>query len=462
MSLLPVVMVPGEDRASYLDRVWEENQLWGLPRRLVERRYPEVWNDLHVEAPVDHYDCVACRLAQQKRWSCPECHPQQRVPLAETAGNYVCAKHGKWLPASFTGSSPPASRLETFAQRRLDELQSQGMTPCTWWLACALLTAFEEWSLCDAVVLAEDLLGGRFDRIPQGASDVLRQALSKVSPAGPIHLGERARQTRFSPAPPAGLWDSAENGPQPSKAQNQVVVAWRCHQEQHQFWARAVEVLSWGGGCTTCRLKERGQMTNDAPQLGEIGVELVNPTGKAAAALGPWSQRKVTWLCGAGHEYLASPSDRHRGSGCPYCRGRAVLSGFNDLLTLSPSVALEWDRAANGGLSPSHVLAGAGVARWWRCPAGHKYQASPKKRHIRSGGCPICAGRELRVGVNDLASVRPALAGRVANEQDARRVTLSSRETIEWLCVVGHRYPMRVAHVTSSEIRCTTCSSKSE
>lgn len=462
MTLLPVALVPGEDRASYLDRVWEENQLWGLPRRLVQRRYPNIWNDLHVETPVDRYDCAACRDAQQRRWSCPDCHSHERLPLAETAGNYICDEHGRWLPTSMNGPTPVASRLEVFAQRRLDELQRQGMTPCTWWLVCALLTAFDKWSLCEAVALAEDLLYGRLDRVPRDVPDVLRQVLSDAPLARQRHLGERARHARFSPRPPEGDWDSDENGPQPSKMQNQVVVAWRCHRGQHQFWARAVEVLSWGGGCITCRLDERGLMTNDAQQLGEIGVELILPTGEAAAALGPWSQRKVTWLCGAGHEYLASPSDRHRGSGCPYCRGRAVYTGFNDLLTLSPNVALEWDRAANGGLSPSQVLAGEGVTRWWCCPSGHRYQASPKKRHIRAGGCPVCAGREVRVGVNDLASVRPSLAGRVADERDARRVTLSSREAIDWLCVVGHRYTMRVSHVTSSETRCTSCSAKSD
>ncbi|MGW1974243.1 zinc-ribbon domain-containing protein [Streptomyces sp. NPDC001889] len=34
---------------------------------------------------------------------------------------------------------------------------------------------------------------------------------------------------------------------------------------------------------------------------------------------GPGSQRRVWWLCPAGHEYQARVSNRSRGTGCPTC-----------------------------------------------------------------------------------------------------------------------------------------------
>lgn len=42
------------------------------------------------------------------------------------------------------------------------------------------------------------------------------------------------------------------------------------------------------------------------------------------------------------------------GGGCPYCAGRKVLPGFNDLASKSPDVAAQWNPALNGGLTPGN------------------------------------------------------------------------------------------------------------
>ena len=46
------------------------------------------------------------------------------------------------------------------------------------------------------------------------------------------------------------------------------------------------------------------------------------------------SNKKVWWNCERGHEYDARPCDRTKGQKCPYCAGKRVLVGFNDLLTI--------------------------------------------------------------------------------------------------------------------------------
>jgi hypothetical protein len=45
------------------------------------------------------------------------------------------------------------------------------------------------------------------------------------------------------------------------------------------------------------------------------------------------SNKKVTWKCDLGHIWNASVNNRARGDGCPYCGGKKVLKGFNDLAT---------------------------------------------------------------------------------------------------------------------------------
>ena len=42
----------------------------------------------------------------------------------------------------------------------------------------------------------------------------------------------------------------------------------------------------------------------------------------------------------------------------PYCAGRKVLAGFNDLATLAPEVACQWHTTLNGSLTPDMVTAG--------------------------------------------------------------------------------------------------------
>ena len=73
------------------------------------------------------------------------------------------------------------------------------------------------------------------------------------------------------------------------------------------------------------------------------------------------SKKKVRWTCENGHSWQTTVHVRSEGSGCPYCAGRKVLPGFNDLGTLYPDVAAQWDREKNGPLSPRDVSTGSKI-----------------------------------------------------------------------------------------------------
>lgn len=49
--------------------------------------------------------------------------------------------------------------------------------------------------------------------------------------------------------------------------------------------------------------------------------------------------RKVWWFCKCGHEWEISLNSRSKGSGCPYCKGKKILVGFNDMWTTNPELA---------------------------------------------------------------------------------------------------------------------------
>lgn len=97
------------------------------------------------------------------------------------------------------------------------------------------------------------------------------------------------------------------------------------------------------------------------------------------------SKKKVWWTCENGHSWQTTVHVRSEGSGCPYCTGRKVLPGFNDLETLYPDVAAQWDREKNGSLSPRDVSTGSKIRIWWRCPEGHSWQLPVAQRRADTG-----------------------------------------------------------------------------
>lgn len=156
--------------------------------------------------------------------------------------------------------------------------------------------------------------------------------------------------------------------------------------------------------------------------------------------------RKAWWICPRGHDYEAAIGHRTlNGSGCPYCANHRVLLGFNDLATTHPELAREWHPTRNGDLTPQRVIAGSNKKRWWRCSAGHEWEAlSSHRAGPRRIGCPYCSGLRTQPGATDLASTHPRLA---AEWHPVRNVHISptdvpagSERVIWWLCPAGHEY----------------------
>lgn len=104
------------------------------------------------------------------------------------------------------------------------------------------------------------------------------------------------------------------------------------------------------------------------------------------------TMRKVWWRCALGHSWRAAVFPRvQKGVGCPYCAGRKVLPGFNDLASKAPTVAAQWHPALNGGLTPEMVTVSSHRRVWWQCPQGHVWKALVYSRTgEQKCGCPVC------------------------------------------------------------------------
>lgn len=104
----------------------------------------------------------------------------------------------------------------------------------------------------------------------------------------------------------------------------------------------------------------------------------------------PGSHYVAQWKCkDHGHVFACSVRKRtQRGYGCPFCAGRQVLTGFNDLATTHPHLLSEWDDDSD----PTKISSGNGKSRQWRCENGHSWTASLNNRTRTNGtNCPRCS-----------------------------------------------------------------------
>jgi DNA-directed RNA polymerase subunit RPC12/RpoP len=165
----------------------------------------------------------------------------------------------------------------------------------------------------------------------------------------------------------------------------------------------------------------------------------------------PKSHKVLKWKCLNGHEYVMSVASRTQAKDCPVCSGRRVIKAVNDLVTTHPELA------AQALFDPTTVSYGSGVRLDWRCPKGHTFQMTPNARSHRGRGCPVCSGNRVEEGANDLASQRPELASEALF--DPTTVTAGSSNRLPWRCPAGHEYEMTPAH-RSSGGNCPYCSGK--
>ena len=87
--------------------------------------------------------------------------------------------------------------------------------------------------------------------------------------------------------------------------------------------------------------------------------------------------------------------------GCPYCSGRKVLAGYNDLAATHPVIAPMWHPRMNKRLKPTGVQAVSRKPAWWRGECSHVYQMAVRDGvRARPGCCPVLFGEEEARGAD--------------------------------------------------------------
>lgn len=262
-------------------------------------------------------------------------------------------------------------------------------------------------------------------------------------------------------------WDSGKNlplTPESVSYGSARKVSWRCG--NGHSWQSAVCTRTKGSGCPYCSgLKievGKADLQSRFPELAEqwhpVKNQRLSPAQNSAG-----SHRSVWWRCGKGHEWRAVVKSRAEGKGCPVCANRVALPGENDLATTHPELALEWDTEKNALLAPTQVTAGSSKKVWWRYGRGHSWNAAINSR-VRGCGCPVCAGKVIVAGENDLASVFPRIAAQwhPAKNGDLTPETCAPARNrkVWWICNLGHEYQASVGARTVNGSGCPYCAGR--
>ena len=266
-------------------------------------------------------------------------------------------------------------------------------------------------------------------------------------------------------------------------------VWWKCSVCGYEWKAQINARFYSHSGCPACTHQVVRKRVEGAAQYDSLGrpmyndLETVRPDiakqwdyerngNLKPSDVNAGSERKVWWVCEKGHHYQAKIYQRatkNAGSGtsCPYCSNKKVLKGYNDLETLNPEVASEWNYEKNGDLKPSDFVVSSGKKVWWKCKTcGHEWEATICNRSSRHNQtkCPVCTHQVLVPGVNDLATVYPHLL----KEWDFKKNTLNPHEISGgtnkkawWVCKeCGYSWETAIPVRTKLNGGCPKCSAK--
>lgn len=246
-------------------------------------------------------------------------------------------------------------------------------------------------------------------------------------------------------------------------------VWWTC--PSGHSWQAMVYTRSEGAGCPYCTGRkaspEQNSLTKQFPALAaEWDDEMNAPLTPQDVTTG--SHKLIWWRCPKGHSWRAAVYSRTTlGTGCPVCTGRQALAGENDLATLYPDIAAQWDGMKNGALRPNNVTAGSNRRVWWKCEKGHSYRAVIAQRVQRGDGCPYCANRKVLPGFNDLATVQPLVAKQWHESLNGaltpEMVTAGSHKKAWWQCSYGHVWKAAIySRVGVQQCGCPVCAGKTK
>lgn len=161
----------------------------------------------------------------------------------------------------------------------------------------------------------------------------------------------------------------------------------------------------------------------------------------------------------------ALPAASHQTQAVRSARDKRSCPEFNDLASLHPQLAEQWDRKKNGALTPEAVSAYSNRRVWWLCDKGHSFCAVIAHRVNRESDCPYCTNRKVLPGFNDLETKEPVIASQwhptLNGSFTPQQVTPGSSRKAWWLCENGHAWKSVISSRTGKQrCGCPVCAGR--
>jgi rubrerythrin len=201
------------------------------------------------------------------------------------------------------------------------------------------------------------------------------------------------------------IWDTVANeGIDTSNLHPSFSYAWRCPKCGYS-WTRSLSREREAKGCPACSgeicIEGRNDLATTNPELladwnYERNGNLLPTTMVAGSGMRVW------WRCGkCGGEWQARIHDRaKRKRGCPYCSGRKLMKGVNDLASKFPEVALDYLPELNDGIPAHEIVVNSNKKIRWRCHVcGYEWDCPVGRRttYSKASGCRVCNQRKKMV-----------------------------------------------------------------
>lgn len=134
------------------------------------------------------------------------------------------------------------------------------------------------------------------------------------------------------------------------------------------------------------------------------------------------------------------------------------------LMAMEPIIAKEWHPEKNGYLTPEMVYPLSSKKVWWLGACGHEWYMSIQNRVSQRCNCPICSGKRIVSGINDLLSNYPDLCNEWNYELNNKaglfpdRVAPHSDRKAWWTCNrCGHTWYAKIDGRTRMQAGCPEC-----
>lgn len=170
------------------------------------------------------------------------------------------------------------------------------------------------------------------------------------------------------------------------------------------------------------------------------------------------SHRKVTWLCPAGHTYVAqvrSRTDKSKPTNCAICSGASVpFSLGGNIIETHPLIAKYAVSCAEENCNDCYLesfTAGSNHKWSWICESGHITigSISHRTRTSQSWNCDECKHDKLRdsdIAIEFISCLCPTCQESLTPSHSIENLSIGSGKTCLWQCLTCHdQWEARIA-----------------